>query len=61
MKLLTMQSSPSSRSSLPLSPSILNVLFSNTLSLCSSLNAQDQFQVHTQQEAKLSSSAFYSL
>jgi hypothetical protein len=58
MKLLTMKSSPSSYSSLPLRPSTFTMLFSNTLSLCLSLNAEDQFQIHTQQEAKLSSSAF---
>jgi hypothetical protein len=61
MKLLTTQSSPSSRSSLPLKPSIFSMLFSNTLSLCSSLNAKDQFQIQRQQEAKLSSPTFYSL
>ena len=62
MKALTMQSSPTSRSSTPpLRPGIFSMLFSNTLSLCSSLNVKDQFQIHRQQEAKLTSSRFYSL
>jgi hypothetical protein len=36
------------------------MLFSNTLSLCSFLNAKNQFQIHTQQQTELSPSAFYS-
>jgi hypothetical protein len=37
-----------------LSPNIvLSTLFSNTLSLCSSLNVKDKFHSHTEPQAKL--------
>jgi hypothetical protein len=43
MKLLVMQFSPPSRHLIPLGPNILlSILFSNTLSLCSSLNVRDR-------------------
>ena len=32
---------------------LLSTLFSNTLSLCSSLNVRDKFHAHTKQQAKL--------
>jgi hypothetical protein len=42
MKVLVMQFSPPSRHSVPFDPNILlNTLFSNTLSLCSSLTVRD--------------------
>ena len=50
MKLLSTQFSPPSSYSSPLSENVFSILFSNALSLCSSLNVKEtKFHIHTKQ------------